>query len=150
MALCPQHSFNLSITLAPHSCRHDRQTYNTYFEKTQSQVPESIYAAEPGTPWTSVLLNQTILDNPDDFSKSIVKMWIPRCYSTKPDFTTPCTLGYMMHLTLPRHDDNNTGTIMYYSQNCQLWHCFPRPLGWEVCKLSNLPRGINITYHYKK
>ncbi len=87
----------------------DKKTYDTYFEKTQSQVPETIYAAEPGTPWTSVLLNQTILENPDDFAESIVKMWIPRCYSTEPDYTTPCTLGYMMHLTLPRHDDDTTG-----------------------------------------
>ena len=87
-------------------------SYDTYFDKTQNQGPETVAAAESSEPWTSVLLNQTILENPDDFVASIGKMWIPRCYSTAPDYSTPCTLGYMMHLTLPRHDDEVSGLLL--------------------------------------
>ena len=89
-------------------------SYDTYFDKTQNQSPETVAAAESGSSatWTSVLLNQTILENPDDFVASIVKMWIPRCYSTGTDYTTPCTLGYLMHLTLPRHDDEVSGLLL--------------------------------------
>ena len=58
-------------------------SYDTYFDKTQNQSPETVAVAESSDPWTSVLLNQTILENPDDFIASIGKMWIPRCYSTK-------------------------------------------------------------------
>merc|ERR1712008_372790 len=85
-------------------------SHDTYFDKTQNQSPETVAAAESSDPWTSVLLNQTILENPDDFIASIGKMWIPRCYSTGTDYSTPCTLGYLMHLTLPRHDDEVSDT----------------------------------------
>ena len=87
-----------------------RLHYDTYFEKTQYQAHETISAGEPSSPWTSVLLNQTILENPEDFAKSLLKMWVPRCNDGN-DYTTPCTLGFMMHLTLPRHDDDIAGTL---------------------------------------
>ena len=88
-------------------------SYDTYFDKTQNQSPETVAVAESSAPWTSVLLNQTILENPDDFVASIGKMWIPRCYMTT-DYTTPCTLGYLMHLTLPRYDDEVSGLLQSY------------------------------------
>ena len=106
-------------------------SYDTYFDKTQNQSPETVAAAESGSSatWTSVLLNQTILENPDDFVASIVKMWIPRCYSTGTDYTTPCTLGYLMHLTLPRHDDEVSGLLLTELR----WHISKTPNTTKKC-----------------
>ena len=78
-------------------------SYDTYFDKTQNQSPETVAAAESGysATWTSVLLNQTILENPDDFVTSVVKMWIPRCYSTKGQIISKCL--FWSPQFLPKH-----------------------------------------------
>ena len=81
--------------------------FNTYFEKTQTQVPETINPIGPSSVWSSVLLNKTVMsEKAEEFAETIIDMWIPRCFQ---ETSNICNTMYQMHLTLPRFDDDYTG-----------------------------------------
>lgn len=83
--------------------------YDTYFEKTLDQSPETV-SVNPSWPWTSVLLNQTILtEKAEEFVDAAFEVWVKRCLV---DFEASCTNMYMWQLTLPRNDDQVTGEIL--------------------------------------
>jgi hypothetical protein len=55
----------------------DVKTYDTYFEKTQNQDPESVYAGKWNV-WASVLLNRTMMENgAADFAETLLSLWMP-------------------------------------------------------------------------
>ena len=91
----------------------EEKYFNTYFEKTQSQAPETIYATGPTPVWSSVLLNKTVIsEQAEDFADTIIEMWIPRCLQGTSNI---CNLLYQMHLTLPRFHNDYTGTLYLFT-----------------------------------
>ena len=85
------------------------KSYDTYFDKTQNQGPETTYVSGQYPVWTSVLVNRTILENSEDFVKSIWSMWVPRCINMGA-YNETCTTTFQMHFTLPLNDDEVTDT----------------------------------------
>ena len=89
----------------------DKKSYNTYFDKALSQQPEHAIVSIPYIVWTSVLLNQsTISTRGEDFTKTLIDHWVPRCYR-KGDLDEPCNRAYLLQMTFPRNDDNREGKM---------------------------------------
>lgn len=87
----------------------DTKIYDTYFDKTQNQLPESVYASGPNGIWTSVLLNSTVLtQNAEKLIDTLGKNWLGRCLENE---NMPCVATYMFHLTWPKDDNDITGKM---------------------------------------
>ena len=85
----------------------DTSIYDTYFDKTLKQDPETINVAYPSDVWTSVLLNSsTLTEKAEKIADTLNENWLGRCLKSS---NTPCTGLYMFHLTWPKDDDNITG-----------------------------------------
>ena len=95
--------------LYPEKLSWSEQSYDTYFEKTQKQSPETTYVASPFPVWTSVLLNRTILENPDELISTMWSLWVPKCINFGA-LNETCNLSYQMHFTLPKDDDDIVDT----------------------------------------
>ena len=80
-------------------------SFDTYFEKTLTQAPETTYVSSQFPVWTSVLLNRTILENPDELISTMFSLWVPRCMNFGA-YNGTCNLSYQMHFTLPKDDDD--------------------------------------------
>lgn len=88
----------------------DQVVYNTYYDKTLKQSPETIITAEPTTAWGSVLLNATTMNDPST-AKAFVDMWIPKCYRTGSS-SEPCLDMIQLHKTFPIDDDDKMDTAV--------------------------------------
>ena len=85
-------------------------------DKGNAQTPETVYVATGSDLWSSVLLNRTVLGDPDlagGFAQALYDVWIPACLIGA-EQEAPCVTSFMMHRTLPLDDDDVTGKILFF------------------------------------
>lgn len=87
-----------------------RATYDTFFDKTGHQGPETVHVGAASSVISSVFLNESILVDPL-VSKTLVDLWLPSCYRQN-NPADPCVESYLIHQTLPIDDDLNTDTAV--------------------------------------
>ena len=83
-----------------------KDTFDTFLDKVNAQVPESVATNYNADMMVSALLNATVAAQPD-FAEMVVDNWIPRCY--RQGLGPPCVLSFLfMHTLTGEEDDDYT------------------------------------------
>jgi len=86
------------------------KVFDTFVDKIDVQVPESVYSTYNFDMMVSVLLNSTAATDAD-FPKLLVDLWLPRCYRN--GLGPACVSSYLfMHCLTGEEDDDYTDSAV--------------------------------------